>query len=203
MTTEISYEIIVDDIPETGIDIAASVPGTKWLVLLLRDALGEAFGDSERAQLVLHCMRVNRDVDLTGTIRYTSKPVCDRCLDPFPREVTLPLHVHLAPLYESRRQQLREEGREEEIVREDEEFSFYEGDRFDVAEIVREQVVLELPMRNVPDEGGSGDCAQCGRRIEDVMEKDSKGADPRWARLREVRDNLPAQKGKKKPSKGR
>ncbi len=157
-------EILVEDIPEEGLSIRASETD-RWLTESLRDALGEAFCDDGHAALDLQLLRVEQNVTLEGELSLTTHRPCDRCLVRFEERLAVPLHAVLAPLYESRRQQEREEGLGVDVVREDLEFGFYEGDRIDLADVIRENVLLDAPMKHLCREDCAGLCPRCGRNL--------------------------------------
>lgn len=157
-------EIIIEDIPAEGLDIDASETDP-WFHGVVKDALGEAFGEGDNAKLSLHIDCVEGNVDVRGEIAFNSHPVCDRCLVRYEQDTQLPFQVVLAPLYESRRQQKIECDEEVELVKEDLEFQFYEGDRFDLAEVLREHLVLSEPMKHLCNDDCKGICARCGKNL--------------------------------------
>lgn len=154
-------EIFVEDIPEEGMDVEATEKDV-WLGAVLRNSLGET---DCRAKLSLHMTRVEGNVGVDGDVELISHPVCDRCLAPFEESESLHIHEVLAPLYESKRQQRLEENLEIELVAEDMEFSFYEGDSIDLGEVVREQITLARPMKHLCKEGCKGLCQRCGKNL--------------------------------------
>lgn len=163
-TRGIGMEILIEDIPEEGLSIQAS-ESERWLTESLRDALGEAFQDDGHAALDLRLLKVEQNVTLDGEIALTTHRPCDRCLVRFEEHSVVPLHAVLAPLYESRRQQEREEGLGVDVVREDLEFGFYEGDRIDLGDVIRENVLLDAPMQHICREDCAGLCPRCGRNL--------------------------------------
>ena len=183
-------EIFIEDIPPEGLEVDAT-EATPWLGTIVRETAGETFRSGDRAKLHLDFHRVDGNVTLDGELTYTSHPTCDRCLAEFEEPAMVPFHMALAPLYESERQQEREEGLEVEVVKEDLEFSFYEGDRIDLDEIVREQALLSQPMKHLCRDDCQGLCQRCGKDLNagpcGCLEK---APDPRWAALASIK--LPA-----------
>jgi uncharacterized protein len=51
------------------------------------------------------------------------------------------------------------------FAKDDFEFSFYEGDRFDLSEIVREQIALARPMKTLCKADCAGLCQRCGKDL--------------------------------------
>jgi uncharacterized protein len=182
-----SMEILIDDIPEEGLAVEAS-EADAWLAEVVSNALGESFEADGRARLALTLTRFEGNVNVDGELSLLSHPVCDRCGKPFEDRPAVHIHVVLAPLYENKRQQEREEGMEAELVREDLEFGYYEGDRFDLDEIVREQLVLAEPMKHLCREDCAGLCGRCGKDLNEGPCGCPKATEPGiFAALKDVR----------------
>lgn len=180
-------EIFIEDIPPEGLAIEAT-EADEWLSLLLTDAVGEAFRPGDPARLRVSIHRVDQNATLDGLLEYRSHPACDRCLSAYEDDASVPFHAALAPLYEGKRQMEREEGMEVEIVRDDLEFSYYEGDRFDLGELIREQALLDQPMKHLCREDCRGLCQRCGKDLnEGPCGCAEKSTDPRWAPLKDVK----------------
>lgn len=156
-------EILIDDIPEEGLEVEAS-EADPWFKEIVKDALGDAF-DDDSASVKVSVDRVEANVNIDGTVELTSHPTCDRCCVRYEFKESFPLHTVLAPLYESRRQQEMAGEEEVELVKEDLEFQFYEGDRFDLGEVIRERIVLDEPMKHVCSEDCKGLCQKCGKNL--------------------------------------
>jgi len=106
--------------------------------------------------------KVSRAADkflIQGTIRGGIQIRCDRCLEPFHRELEAPFHVYLVVPRESSDQE------EIELLDDDMEVDFIKGDTIDLSEIVREQVYLSLPMRSICKESCRGLCPVCGANL--------------------------------------
>ncbi|MBN1282457.1 MAG: DUF177 domain-containing protein, partial [Proteobacteria bacterium] len=159
-------EILIDDIPDEGLDISATA-NDPWLAQALKESLGDACDAGCGARLKLHISRVDGNVNVDGEIDTVSHPSCDRCLAQYDDARSVHIHEVLAPLYESERQRRLEKEMEVELVAEDMEFSFYEGDRFDLGEVVREQLALAQPMRHLCSEDCRGLCQRCGKNLND------------------------------------
>jgi uncharacterized protein len=123
-----------------------------------------------------------QEIRVQGHLRGTVECACDRCLEP----VSVPLDDEFDLLY--RPAEADWESRPEAGLSDDEsEVGFYEGGGMDLAEVVREQVLLSLPMQRVCRADCQGICPQCGRnrnagdcgcRVEQI--------DERWKALREL-----------------
>lgn len=94
-----------------------------------------------------------------GTIRGGIRIRCDRCLEPFHRELESQFHVYLVVPRE------RADQEEIELLDEDMEVDFIRGDTIDFNDIVREQIYLSLPMRAICRESCRGLCPVCGLNL--------------------------------------
>lgn len=106
--------------------------------------------------------RVSKAVDkilVRGTIRGGVRIRCDRCLEPFRREMESQFQVYLVVPKQ------RADQEEIELLDEDMEVDFVKGDAVDLSDIVREQIYLSLPMRSVCKESCRGLCPMCGTNL--------------------------------------
>lgn len=66
----------------------------------------------------------------------------------------------------------------------DEDLARMEGDLLDLEPVLRDAVVLALPLTPLCREDCGGLCVECGERLDDLPEDHAHGApDPRWAAL--------------------
>ncbi len=120
--------------------------------------------------------------DVEGEILAKLEVECTRCLKPVEKDLEIPFNVSfITP------ENLTEE-KETELNAEDLDVSIYEGDRIDLGELTREQIILNLPEQVFCSENCQGLCAKCGanRNLIDCncIEKE---IDPRWAALNDLR----------------
>ncbi|MCV2488934.1 YceD family protein [Geodermatophilus sp. YIM 151500] len=105
------------------------------------------------------------DVPVTGS--------CARCLDAI--EDSLVLDVQELFAYE---------GSTTEATSEEDEVRLVEGERIDLEPMVRDAVVLALPLAPLCTDECAGLCADCGQRLDDLPPDHSHDQlDPRWAGL--------------------
>jgi len=85
---------------------------------------------------------------------------CGRCLDRYSVELDQQLDLFYLP-----RLAERPEDEEEEIELDDHDVvvGYYEGDRLDLGEVVREQLLLALPLKRLCRGDCQGLCPTCGR----------------------------------------
>jgi uncharacterized metal-binding protein YceD (DUF177 family) len=119
------------------------------------------------------------DVPLAGS--------CARCLEEI--EDTLTLDVQELYAYEG---STTEETSDEDEVR------LVEGEFIDLEPMLRDAVVLSLPLAPVCDADCAGLCAGCGQRLDDLPpDHTHEQTDPRWAGLAERFATSPGTPGEK------
>ena len=151
-------------------ELDRTVPAPEeWKVELI----GVPAGADVRLRLRLES--VMEGVLVSGEIEAPLVGSCARCLEPI--EDTLTLDVQELYAYEG---STTEETSEEDEVR------LVEGDFLDLEPLVRDTVVLSLPLSPVCDEDCSGLCVDCGQRLDDLpADHAHEITDPRWAGLAE------------------
>jgi uncharacterized protein len=116
---------------------------------------------------------VTEGVLVTGTVSAAVQGECSRCLDP----VSYDLDVDVCELYAYPDSATDETTDEDEISR-------IVDDLIDVEPVVRDLVVLALPMSPLCREDCGGLCVDCGQRLDDLpADHTHEQLDPRWAAL--------------------
>lgn len=179
-------EICIEDIPAEGLAIDAT-EADEWFLELLGEATGGVLSAGDRAALHVTATRVEGTVTLGGELEFDAHSTCDRCLKSYAEHQRLLLRTVLAPLSDGSRPGKGKEELEADLVLEDLDFAFYEGDRFDLAQIVREQAMLAQPMKHLCSEGCRGLCQHCGKDLnEGPCRCPEKITSPRWNVLKGV-----------------
>jgi uncharacterized metal-binding protein YceD (DUF177 family) len=148
------------------LDRTAPAPGD-WRVELL--------GVPEGAEVALHLRleAVMEGVLVTGDLDVPVVGSCARCLEPI--EDTLSLGVQELYAYP---------GSTTEATSEEDEVRRLEGDFLDLGPLVRDTVVLALPLAPVCTPDCSGLCVDCGLRLDDLpADHAHEVVDARWAAL--------------------
>jgi uncharacterized protein len=85
---------------------------------------------------------------------------CGRCLERYPLTLGQELDLFYLPGAAS-----QPEAQEEDVELSDRDVvvGFYEGDRLDLGEVLREQIILGLPLKPLCREGCRGLCPTCGK----------------------------------------
>jgi len=121
------------------------------------------------------------EVRIRGTLAVRMKAPCDRCLG----EAVMSLETNLDLFYRPMSYIARDE--EVEIDEGEAEIGFYEGEGMELEDVLREQILLMLPMQKVCREDCKGICPLCGRnRNEAVCQCKVETVDDRWKALREI-----------------
>jgi uncharacterized protein len=135
----------------------------------------ELIGVPEGAEvrLRLRLESVMEGVLVTGEVDVPVTGSCARCLEPI--EDTLELDVQELFAYE---------GSTTEATSEEDEVRRVEGEHIDLEPMVRDLVVLSLPLAPTCTEDCAGLCVDCGQRLDDLpADHTHEQLDPRWAGL--------------------
>ena len=121
------------------------------------------------------------EVRIRGKLSVIMRSDCDRCLG----EALYPLNADLDLFYRPMSYIARDE--EIKIDEGEAEIGFYQGDGMELEDILREQVLLLLPMQKICREDCKGICPQCGKnRNEADCHCKVETADDRWKALRDI-----------------
>jgi len=135
------------------------------------DVIGVQAGDE--LILDLRMESVVEGVLVSGTVSGPVVGECSRCLDPIQDVV----EVDVVELFAYPDSATSETTDEDEVSR-------LTGDRIDLEPLVRDGVVLALPVAPLCREDCAGLCADCGQRWDDLPpDHQHSTIDPRWAAL--------------------
>jgi len=120
--------------------------------------------------------------DVVGEIDAKIEIDCTRCLQPVVQDLKIPFDVDfVTPEFDAT-------ARETELNQSDLETAVFEGDQVDLNELVREQILLNLPEQTFCSPDCKGLCPKCGQNrnlIECNCEENE--TDPRWAALKDLK----------------
>lgn len=161
-------KVLVKDIPESGRSLKADFTSDKWFADLVTEELKAFRRGEEGASLEITLYRTGLNITCHGALVCETWQECSRCLKNFTTPLTIGLHLVLAPMFD--REPTAPVGPEEEIElsAQDLEFACYEGDCFDLGSLVREHLILGLPMQSLCREDCKGLCAECGQDLNRV-----------------------------------
>lgn len=120
--------------------------------------------------------------DVEGTITADAEIDCTRCLNP----VSAPLDIKFDVSFVTEENFTAE--KETALDADDLETDVFGGDKLDLKELVREQVLLDLPGQLFCKEDCKGLCQKCGanRNLIDCKCEETE-TDPRWAALKNLK----------------
>jgi uncharacterized protein len=126
-----------------------------------------------------------QDIRVNGELAATFQMACARCLEAVSQKLAHKFDLLYRPLG-------ADAGKEElSVTAVEAEISYYEGDGLLLEDVLREQVLLAVPLKAICREDCKGLCPHCGKNLnltqcscEEPLE------DPRWSALKEIRSKL-------------
>jgi uncharacterized protein len=186
--------INTDEIREDGLDLEETL-SRAWLDGVLAVDPHGLFSATGPSQLTARLEKVEDGVLLRASLSPKLTTECSRCLDPV--EVVVPVSFTLSLIPEARaatRQGLEDDGAGPEGANRgsfdpteaDEEV--FKGKTIDLEPLVREQIILALPMETLCQEGCQGLCPHCGKDLnEGACGCSQRTGDPRWEKLKTLK----------------
>ncbi|HEY3974552.1 MAG TPA: DUF177 domain-containing protein [Candidatus Sulfotelmatobacter sp.] len=125
------------------------------------------------------------DIRLRGRLTAGLELQCARCVEPVRQEIARDFELLYRPLG-------ADAGRDELSVTDAEaEIGYYQGDGILLEDVLREQVLLALPLKVTCREDCRGLCPHCGTNLNEEQCSCAVAVeDPRWTALREIREKL-------------
>ena len=112
-------------------------------------------------------------LQLKGAVHAHLDGICDRCAEPFTRDVTFPLEAILVT-------ELEDEENEDEWV------FLLQGNSADLEDIITTSFVLQMGSRLLCAEDCKGLCCRCGANLNREACKCQQESDPRLAVLKQL-----------------
>lgn len=121
------------------------------------------------------------EIRIRGRLSVRMETECDRCLE----AASFPVELDFDLFYEPVAPKPRAE--EVEIDAGEVDVAFYKGEGLELEEVLREQILLALPMRRICREDCRGICPICGENRNRVLcTCQPEMVDDRWAALRRL-----------------
>lgn len=118
-----------------------------------------------------------------GEIKTDLAVACSRCLQPVTVKFENPFSVEFVTL-----ENYQSSSAEHELHDADFALSVYDGAQINLGEIVREQILLELPTHQLCAENCQGLCEKCGKNKNTAAcDCETEETDPRWAALQQLK----------------
>lgn len=123
-------------------------------------------------------------IRVTGELQTRIEMVCARCLEPVIEEVHRNFDLFYQPL-------LKGTPNEEERLKDDDtEIGFFEGEGLFLADLLKEQVLLSLPMKVICQSDCRGLCPHCGANLnQEQCRCERHTSDPRLAPLARLKQD--------------
>ena len=139
-------KVLISEIPEEGIN-----------AVLKEKVDSETIISPISARLKIS--KVENEVMVKGEVVADVKLQCSRCLTDFSHKLDIPVEVVYHPLDE-----LKGEERHE-IMGEELDMDFYSGEEMDLIELMKEQIILNIPMKPLCSDICRGICLKCGKNL--------------------------------------
>jgi uncharacterized protein len=129
--------------------------------------------------------QIVQDIRVVGSFAGSFQLACSRCLESVREKVSEDFDLLYRPL------KTVKQGEEVSINEAETEIGFYKGDGLELEDVIKEQVLLSLPVKPLCQEACKGLCPQCGQNLNmGTCNCNTKMQDPRWSALEGLRDQL-------------
>jgi uncharacterized protein len=146
--------IRLSDIPAEGLSLAFECAPS------LLDSLGEGVTLAGPVEVSLRITPQDDRYLIEGTVRGTLQVGCDRCAEPVMLAVNAPCAVDAVPAPSE-----TDGGEHGGLGRGDLDVMFVPGELLNVVDLVREQLLLQVPMRVLCREDCAGLCPRCRKNL--------------------------------------
>jgi uncharacterized protein len=138
----------ISDIPDNGLAQELDLP------IEVRDDAGP-----DTAHVFIKVKRFGKKVLAEGTVRISVSLNCGRCL----RNVSCPIETKFSEEYNPAEDLDKEE--EQELTDRELDLGYYSNDELDISELIREQILLSVPMKPLCGADCQGICPKCGKDL--------------------------------------
>jgi uncharacterized protein len=130
---------------------------------------------------------LDQQIRIEGNLETKVELVCARCLEPVVEEVSRLFDLFYAPLPKDAKQTKR---REDRLMDDDTEIGFYQGEGLFLADVLKEQVLLALPIKAICQSNCRGLCPNCGANLNhEECRCETHATDPRMAPLARLKQD--------------
>ena len=125
------------------------------------------------------------DIRVIGDFATELEVRCARCIEPVPTKIGGKFDLLYRPLGV-------DAAKDERSISEAEtEIGYYSGNGIELNDVLREQILLALPLRTVCSESCRGLCPGCGKNLNvEACACGEQPPDPRWTALADIKDKL-------------
>ena len=137
---------------------------------------GQSYPVSHKEPFILHVSKTDKDLSIKGEKTVSLLIPCDRCLDDV--ENTFQLSIDYI---------LQSNTEESDGIEDADEFNFIDGCMLDVDRLIKDELVVALPTKNLCREDCKGLCPVCGTNLNHgSCNCDKKVLDPRMAAIKDI-----------------
>jgi uncharacterized protein len=180
MTTKKTLQINLKAIPETGLAVGIDL-GPEWFARWHEEDPGLDFTGAHITGSV-HLSKHGHDILVRGNLSGQMELACSRCLDPFTAPVAIEFDLLLVP------GSANADAIKEELSPDDLDLDYYTGETVDLESILREQIILMLPLKPLCDENCKGLCPHCGANLKrETCSCTADAVDSPFARLAKLK----------------
>ncbi|HDH11427.1 MAG TPA: DUF177 domain-containing protein [Nitrospirae bacterium] len=164
----------VSDIPDDGLQAELDLPV---------EISGSA--GPEVVHVRINASRFGKKILIEGSLKMSLSLECSRCL----KEYSFPLDLAFRDEYNPVEEFENED--EQELTGRELDISSYSNDEIDISELIKEQVLLNVPMKPLCRSDCQGICPGCGKHLnEGSCECKAKEIDPRLAPLKKLKESM-------------
>jgi uncharacterized protein len=162
----------ISDIPEDGLQQDIELPIT------VNDNV-----NPDIAHVNLRVLKLGRKVLIEGSVKISASLTCSRCL----KEFSHPLDMTFRDVYNPSEEIETEP--DHELSNNELDLSFYSSDEIEISELVKEQVLLSVPMKPLCKLQCRGICPRCGKDLNmGTCQCKTEEIDPRLAPLKRLKE---------------
>ena len=123
-------------------------------------------------------------IRIEGNLETKIELVCARCLEPVVEDVSRAFDLFYAPLPKG------EKPKEDRLKDDETEIGFFVGEGLFLADVIKEQVLLALPLKVICQSDCRGLCANCGANLNhEECRCETHATDPRMAPLARLKQD--------------
>jgi uncharacterized protein len=154
-----------------------------WLENVLSSIESNSFNASSDVAVQVEARSFDLEVQLSGSFSLELQTGCSACLKDFVLEVPVAFSQTMRP----KPREMPELPDELELSQQELSESYFEGDTIDIEALIREQILLALPMYPRCSEDCRGLCSGCGADLNNEQcSCKHDDVDPRWAALKSL-----------------
>jgi uncharacterized protein len=175
-----AMRIIVSSIPENGLEEELQLP--------------LSFGDiafKNDVRVLFRASKFGDKVLVNGQITSEAELLCSRCLNNVLYPVKINFNAEYVPHYKFTGEDAKRPEDEHELTKDELDVSFYHGDEINIEGLIKEQIILAVPMKPLCKSDCRGLCLKCGKNLNEIScDCSFEEVDPRLEPLKKLKKNF-------------